>query len=322
VKSKFLVLALLLVLAMLAGILGFPPASQTQNNQTDGSLDTTELEDPKTGEANKPPAIGYEVSGPVEPNPPRLDDRRLEPKPPLASLPEEAPLLSAVKTMNSARTAGSMEEALGTLARIEPELAETRRRDLHDFCNPVRVTLSPDPVKEKIDRFCADYGGVFSLNSSEPGIDKRLKVNSELRAFQDLSERLDRESSTTKSERFTELVRGARFPDEIYALISINFQQSETIREPFWKLGEEIRRIQFPDAQLVDAQEIALLLFRCIKFGGCGNDQYFTIIYCESRLMGQCLPSASLEEVLFRTRPAVEFALAQEILARLLVGSS
>lgn len=229
-------------------------------------------------------------------------------------------LNEAVRRLVDAGSADEMERAIDKLAGLDPELAETKLRQLYDFCNT--PWEEPESVKERKKAFCQDYVGVFASGTLDANREELMSVNFGLRVQEQIAADLRRTPETRVSEWFTQRIGNARFPEEIDVLITLNHQRSHRPDDPFWRLGYDIWLDQFPEANILNAQEVALLLFRCMRFGGCRNDQYFTIIYCASVLSGRCDPSANLEELLYRTRPPAEFVLAQEILSRLLAEIS
>lgn len=304
--------------ALLAGIFGFSHLFEDGPGKADDLRAAAEA--PRNGESVKQSRHedgdreGTESTGQSGPfqSVSRSDQSVMEDHPEQASKHQ---LNEAVKRLVDAGSADEMEQAIDELAVLAPELAETKRRHLYDFCNT--PWDEPESVKERKQSFCQDYVGAFASGTLDTSNEELMSVNFEFRMEEEISSDLQRAPDGQVSDRFTRLVRNARFPEEVVALIAINHQRSHQPDDPFWRLGYDIWLERFPEADIVNAQEVALLLYSCMKFGGCRSDQYFTIIYCSNVLSGRCDPSANLEELLYRTRPAAEFMLAQEILLQL-----
>lgn len=245
----------------------------------------------------------------------------------------DAAMLSAVREVYSSASAAEMDRALDELARHDPLLAEYRRRDLPDFCNPIFQEYgSEDHLKPARQQFCADYErpevpvtDVNEIFFGEPGEEQfeyfvertalRNEMNDRVEA---LESRIGDAPEEARSELFTRLVRDARFPEQLLELISINERHARAHGMiPLWQMGNDIGRAYFPDSILLDAQTVALQLYGCRRFGGCGHDQYWTMLACQSWLIGRCRAGAGLDDVLYLTTPPVDYALALEILGQL-----
>lgn len=224
-----------------------------------------------------------------------------------------------------------MLEMLDALALQEPEYAQLRRKDLSHFCNPDVYGMQDEAVKNMRAKFCAGFDWE---NDRPPTQSEALSADAVDQTIQDYAEwlalhrsgqfdkafraRLEREPENNRSAVFTELVRRARFPDEIILLMSINtqFAYGNSMR-PLWQLGSELHQTHYRAADLLNAQNISLYLYACRRFGGCGLGQYWTLFMCSGEFANKCDRNSTLEDVLYQTTPPADFNLALEILLRL-----
>jgi hypothetical protein len=83
-----------------------------------------------------------------------------------------------------------------------------------------------------------------------------------------------------------------------------------------WEADADLGAQASPAAPLAQAQETALLLYRCRVFGGCGPNDLDTLTACAA--MAACRPGFGLVDLLREIHSPAEFRLAEQIAARLL----
>ncbi|MCA1779874.1 MAG: hypothetical protein LC637_10960 [Xanthomonadaceae bacterium] len=228
--------------------------------------------------------------------------------------------LEIIRQVTNAINADAYFDALSSIEQINPELAAEKRRHLDDFCSDMMLTADTEAVREKRQAFCNGYlaSARQNLQDIEEFIEERA-TSAVSRINEDIDDRLkEARKNGETTEVFTRLVLESRFPEQIHALIGKNTQGVMRHRIRIWRVGEEVQVERYPNADLLNAQTVALHLYQCAKFGGCGSYQYFAVIYCQLYLSGRCAPTASVEEMLYQTTPPADFSLANEILSRLL----
>lgn len=129
--------------------------------------------------------------------------------------------------------------------------------------------------------------------------------------------RLDRAGEAERTDVFTQLVRNANNPDQVFELATLNRRHANRNGGvPLWALGRNLLPLH-PQANLADAQQVSLLLYSCRRFGGCGPDHYYRLVLCANNFLGNCPPGTSVKHNLYLTTSPADFELAQSILARL-----
>lgn len=227
--------------------------------------------------------------------------------------------LPVVRQVEDADSANDYFNALSELELTNPGLAAAKKKQLDDFCSDEIIQFASEPVRKMKQVFCKDY--------LPPRFDIEELSSRTTFALKQLNDSIEQKLSRAResgagSNAFTQLVLNARFPEEIVFLSDEIYQRYYQDNIQIWNLGTEIWHRRYMLGDLINAQRVALLLYRCTKFGGCSRNQYSTIMYCETELNGDCPPSATLEEVLYQTTPPAEFNLANEILSILLAELS
>lgn len=235
-----------------------------------------------------------------------------------------------VKQTFSSNSAAEMLESLAALAETNPEYAAKKAKEVSEFCDPTHIAAAkelgrPEDLIAKRESFCEDFSeaSVDDVKDQlsllpEPTDDVERVARDPYRGPQEeFRSRLDSAKTTERSDVFTEMVRNAYNPDQIFELITLN--QGYASRNggvPLWELGKDL--LQFhQQADLVSAQQTALLLFSCQRFGGCGPNQYFRLVLCSINFFRTCPPGTSVEQSLYQTTPPADFDLAEAILNRI-----
>lgn len=232
---------------------------------------------------------------------------------------ETSPLLDAVSEVENATTAVDASRALTDLAALNFELAERRLSEIRVLCLPNRPVSSADSrtIEEELEEYCEGFDHDEWELISGPGEEAAIA-----RARDTIIDRLAVDAAMSRvaddeaSDFFTGLVQSAETPERLFDLLDYNEMSAVSSGgEPVWNLGKDEWIQHFPEADLIEAQRVAILLYKCQRFGGCGARHYFRFVYCQTFLMGRCLPGTSVQEMLFQTTPPVTYSLALEILA-------
>lgn len=306
------ILIVILLFAGISGSLLFYVKNQDSENQAeDGVLSqsssTTSIPQPQ-GDSSEAVA---NTSAPNQPNN-YADEISIE-----SDVDDQ---LEIVRRVWDAADANAYFDALSSLEQIDPELAAEKRRDLDDFCSDMMLAANPESIRKKRQTFCNGY--LASPRRRAKDIEEymdEMSVSAASRLEENIKHSLKKaQTDDETTEVFTRLVVQARFPEQIHTLIGQNTQGVMRHQIRLWRLGEEIQKERYPSADLLKAQTVALLLYQCAKFGGCGSSQYFTVNYCTNYLSGRCASTATVEEMLYQTTPPADFNLANEILSKLL----
>lgn len=227
--------------------------------------------------------------------------------------------IKAVRSVWGAKNADDFYDALAELSGVDPELAAEKMNDLDGFCSEAIKTMDTETLRKKREKFCEGYLGPETMERKS--MDELLgdvSASASLRLQDEIDFQLDdAKGKGEASDVFTRLVVNSMFPEQISMLIGQNTQSVLHDRIYLWRLGGDMLE-RYPTANLLNAQTAALTLYQCVKFGGCGSSNYFTVIYCQNNLSGRCLESATVEEMIYQTTPPADFNLANEILSELL----
>ncbi|MDA3877153.1 MAG: hypothetical protein PF483_08690 [Halothiobacillus sp.] len=211
------------------------------------------------------------------------------------------------------KTAHEVEQILEIISLLDPKFATEGLRELNNFCSQDSFMFATNAVKQKKQAFCRDFA-VQSKARSWETILESYSFESEVLA----EERLRQVPKEKRSDQFTRMVVSVRFALDIDLLSSLNVRWSSETGTNFWKIGKEPADLRYPEANLLNGQTVALTFYRCARFGGCGKDHHYTVLYCQLFLDGRCDRNATVEEMLYQVTPPAEFNLAREILAELI----
>jgi len=239
-------------------------------------------------------------------------------------------LRELVRQAQEAESAPTRMEELAALAEFNPDLAVKKVSELKDFCSSENIAAAEQlghsqALMAARKTYCNGYDQTSAdrmleeLSSmSEPGDEiDRIARDAYLGPQHEFSSRLESAPKAERSDVFTALVRNASTPDQLMELIHIN--QSHASRNggvPLWTLGRD--SLQFhQQASLLNAQKVAILLFSCRRFGGCGPNQYPRLVLCSINFLRACSPGTSVQDNLHQTTPPADFELARSMLMRL-----
>jgi len=227
--------------------------------------------------------------------------------------------INAVRSVWGAKNADDFYHALTALKGVDPELAAQKLADLDGFCSEAIKTMDTEALGKKRSEFCDGYLGPETIErKSMDELLSDVSASASLRLQEEIVFELDdAKRKGVASDVFTRLVVNSMFPEQIGVLMAQNTQSVLHDRMYLWRLGGDMLE-RYPTANLLNAQTAALTLYQCVKFGGCGSSNYFTVIYCQNNLSGRCLESATVEEMIYQTTPPADFNLANEILSDLL----
>lgn len=235
-----------------------------------------------------------------------------------------------VRQVYSARSAGDMIDQLRALSEITPEYAARKADELDDFCDKERISAAEavgtsDELMAARKAYCEGYEASsveelkrdLSILQEPAGEIDRIARDPYLGPQEEFRSRIESADESERADVFTQMVRGASNPDQLVELISLNQSHaSSNGGVPLWRLGINLLELH-PQADLLNAQKTAILLYSCQTFGGCGPNQYFRLVLCSVNFLKTCPPGASVEENLYQTTPPADFDLANGILARL-----
>ncbi len=245
--------------------------------------------------------------------------------------------LAVMRKVETAHSALAREEALERLAETDPVLAARKLHELSQFCAPKHIRAqeqvndSPELIEQRR-QWCA--GLELSAEAMKSRLDELMRIDAELEGQAAQIERLARDpyvgrryeleedlagaEDAGRSDRFSQLLRRATSLEELMTLSRINRQHAvENSGRPLWRLGIEQHRRAYPQAKLLEAQGVAIMLYGCRRIGGCGGGHYITMTACTVGWFGRCAPGSSLEEQIYLTTPPATYSLALEILTRL-----
>lgn len=245
--------------------------------------------------------------------------------------------LAIMRDAESAPSAVERANQLERLADTEPVLAARKLLELAAFCSPrqLKDQESPDVPPELLQQrrnWCA--GLSLSTEAMKARLEELTQIDEDLEGEAAQVERLARDpylgrqyemeeelanaTEDNRSDRFTEWVRQARDFDEINNLLTLNMLHAqENGGRPLWRLGAETQSRLYPQAELLQAQKVAIILFGCQRFGGCESGQYITMLICTAGIFGQCGTGSSLLKHLYLTTTPSNYGLAGEVLARI-----
>ncbi|WP_147307720.1 hypothetical protein [Wenzhouxiangella sediminis] len=272
--------------------------------------------------------------GVASPSPDPMQGQRDGPVP---SSKQPGSRLILMRDVENAANAVERAQALERLAEMEPVLAARKLLELSAFCDPEAIRAqeglggSLDLIEQRR-QWCA--GLDLSREAMKSRVEELMRVDGDLegeaarieRMARDpyvgrryeLEERLANAAQEDRSDYFTGLLRRSRGFDDIHSLVALNMQYARDHGgRPMWRLGLDIHDSLYPQAELLHAQRVAMVLYGCRRFGGCGSGQYATMVSCTLGAFGQCGPGSSLGEHLYLTTPPADYGLARDILARL-----
>lgn len=223
--------------------------------------------------------------------------------------------LQLARSFSEAESALDAEKAAWEISNFDPDLADRLIMNLSDFCSVGRLGIYPEGLQQKNQSFCKNFQ--LSTRAKDLSPEELIQSDPFLRMEVNLEHRLERSMGESKTEVFTQLILNSNFPEQIDMLMGINYRHQEASGEPLWQLGSDTRKDRYPAANLMNSQITALTLFRCARFGGCGENHYYTAHYCATTMGGACEAEDTLEQMLYSITRPVDFALAQEILAEL-----
>ncbi|MDZ7789158.1 MAG: hypothetical protein U5L08_01415 [Xanthomonadales bacterium] len=241
-----------------------------------------------------------------------------------------------MREASAAPNASERANALEQLADIDPVLAARKLLELAAFCAPQQLSAlesseKPPRLLEQRQNWC--MGLDLSTENMKARLEELTQIDEDLEEEAARVERLARDpylgrqyemeeelanaAQEDRSDQFTEWVRQARSYDDINNLVTVNMLHAQRHGgRPLWRLGAETQSRLYPQAELLGAQRVALILSGCQRFGGCGPGQYMTMLICTMG-GGQCAPGNSLQEHLYLTTTPVTYSLARVILARI-----
>src|SRR5699024_2744605 len=181
-------------------------------------------------------------------------------------------------------SAKEMARALTRLEEVDPEYAEWRLRELRNVCNRDLIEHEGNAaIKAGKLAFCKQFEGESTIgetldvdqleNAAGMGDDEMVEalarqqagvaLNPTERFQREIEKGLEQADSDKRSDAFTRMVRNVRYPDELLILILQNQEASARYGAPIWTLGSESRHNLYPDANLANAQSVALHLYTC-----------------------------------------------------------
>ena len=228
---------------------------------------------------------------------------------------ESKQIMELSKAFNQAESASDAEEIAWKMSEFNPDLAERQILELSNFCFMSSLGTQIDGLQEKNQAFCDDF---IIKNTSFDLAPEEIILTDPLLAMEvEFERRLENNGEKQKTDVINQFILESIYPEQIDMLQGINHRYNYEYGENFWLLGVEIKNERFPAANLLEAQTTALTLFRCIRFGGCGRNHYYTAFYCATVMDGACKKEDTLEQMMFSITKPVDYALAQEILAEL-----
>ena len=216
------------------------------------------------------------------------------------------------------------------LVEIWPDYAARKAEELERFCDPAMISASAQigdsaqsvaTRREYCDQFdSARVERVTEMSGLTPEpIDEidRLARHPYRGPQEEFRSRIEEEKESSRSDLFTRMVQNAQNPDQLFDLMTLNQRYAdENHGSPLWTMGVEMLHFN-PQANLLKAQEVALVLYSCRRFGGCGPNQYFRLVLCSINYLGSCPPGTSVRQNLRETTPPATFELAGHILSRI-----
>lgn len=231
---------------------------------------------------------------------------------------EAAALELIIRDMANSTRAIDYAERLPELAELEPELAVSRLANLRVLCIQARVggDVETRAVGPDLAGFCEGF------NHDEWPLDhdagRGAGSTSLLLERMVIQESMGRVSQEQHSDLFTELLRSARTPEQVLALLEYLHGSMDAFGwTTVWRLGADLQAQFYPEANLPEAQGQAIVLFKCRRFGGCGPQHQFRLVYCQNFLLGNCRSGTTVQDMVFQTTAPVTHALALEILDRI-----
>lgn len=167
-------------------------------------------------------------------------------------------------------------------------------------------------LQSRVIEFCDGYDSaidISSLNSTElyDLYDATYEKSSERR----LIEKLKETSLENQSSLITQQVKNARFSEDIDAIQSVINQY---IVEAGFSPWNPLELDSFPP-HYFKSQNIALVMFKCLRFGSCGQNTIWFIQQC--KLIPACGPSWNFEEIIYNLSTPLEYKTALSIMGEL-----
>jgi hypothetical protein len=242
----------------------------------------------------------------------------------------ENPVHPALRAAFSASKASEYAQGMEQYSEIDPDYAAFRTKDLSHFCDPLLLDNRAGLIRSAADQaladsqeaFCEDFNpsdvehllSRLSAPTDDTDLVERLARNAVLADHMSMEARLEAAEEAQRSDVFTELVRSAATPDQLFDLSAANYQHAmQNGGTPLWTRGSELRAF-YVEADLEAAQRTALLLFSCRRFGGCGHNQFNRILLCQMGAFRTCGPGTSFQQHLYQITPPADLALAEAIL--------
>ncbi len=324
----------LLAIVLLAGVgawflYGAPPSSGSMDGATPSAVSPSRESDL--------PESGRQTDGRNAVASPSSDPMQGSRDGPAPSSRQPGSRLTLMRDVENAPNAVERAQALERLAEMEPVLAARKLLELSAFCDPedIRaqkaVGASPELIEQRR-QWC--LGLDLSKAAMQSRVEELMQIDADLEGEAALIERMARDpyvgrryeleeeladaAQEDRSDYFTSLLQRAGDFDDIQSLVALNMQYAlDHGGRPMWQLGVDLHESHYPQAELLHAQSVAMVLYGCRRLGGCGSGQYVTMVFCTLGAFGQCGPGSSLEEHLYLTTPPADYGLARDILARL-----
>lgn len=230
---------------------------------------------------------------------------------------------NSVRYRNAA-SAVEMESAIREIEDVEPHLVNRRLKHLNDACKIVSSGMISIQkwIEISLSDFCENYALNLAFeNLSYEEISMASSSSIEAVFREQVLEEMKGRNLIQRSDLFTGLLISVEVPEELEALVGAKNKALRDNAQHLWNLGfEEAKEYQLDAANVPAAQDAAILLFNCRKFGGCEAGSYYALMICISTM--QCGSSISVEQYIYETTAPADYALAQIILTELVHLSS
>ncbi|MEE4296473.1 MAG: hypothetical protein V2J20_07655 [Wenzhouxiangella sp.] len=320
--------------ALIVGLLVLGAVLLRSGGEPDQHLVSNGAESEGSAELTVPPAAAPRSTAANSELRPRSESGNVQEETSLADERDaelsENPVHPSLKEAFSATKASEYTQAFEQYAESDPDYAAHSIKDLSHFCNPSVIdyqaglasTPAAQALSESQEAFCEDFNpsdaehllSRLSAPTDETDIVDSLARNPVLADHMSMEARLEAAEEDQRSDVFTELVRSAASPDQLFNLIAANQQHArQNAGVPLWARGSDLRAF-YVEADLEAAQRTALLLFSCQRFGGCGHNQFNRIVLCQMGAFRTCAPGTSFQQHLYQITPPADLALAEAIL--------
>lgn len=237
----------------------------------------------------------------------------------------EAETMTTEKLAISFLEADSAVEADNAIAAAEQmgiAAAKDWRLSLDTMCNPSELSyleenLADDQAQfvEKALDYCAGYepeyniGELIEAGELQRLLDDRHQVKQRDHLLQELGDL----SGSSLGRRINDFVRDAQTPEDLAALAEYLQIYYEETGEVLWRPAAGTTRIS--DMFVSSLQAIALELYSCQRFGGCGPDSMKVTRICA--FSQTCEPGWNYEQFVFANHSPLEMEYIQRVLAHL-----